>query len=113
MLYHSTKNSTALIFNTNILKLNETTKNRNKRPPENIYINECFPKNKSQPLNYKAVGFYCYTTYYFLTFSLSFQTLQLSSHPTLVLSSQNTVSSYYAHTNISNALILCQNSHDY
>lgn len=104
MLYHSSKNSKALIFNTNIAKLNETTKNRNKRPPENIYTNECFPKNKSQPLNYKAVGFYYYTTYYFLTLSLSFQTLQLSFHPILELSSRNTVSSYYAHLNISNAL---------
>lgn len=105
MLYHSTKNSTALIFNTNIRKLNETTKNRNKRPPENNPSLWMFSKIKSQPLNYKSVGFYYYTTYYFLTLSLSFQTLQLSFHPILELSSRNTVSSYYAHPNISNALI--------
>lgn len=57
MLYHFCKNYKALSSITNILNLNGTTKNRNKRPPENIHINGCFPKQKSQPLNYKLVGF--------------------------------------------------------
>lgn len=57
MLYHSSKNSKALIFNTNIAKLNETTKNRNKRPPENIYTNECFPKTKANHLIISRLAF--------------------------------------------------------
>lgn len=57
MLYHFCKNSKALIFNTNIAKLNETTKNRNKRPPENIYTNECFPKQKANRLIISRLAF--------------------------------------------------------